>query len=409
MGRRPCRLERFFHSGRGARFHIASCGMTRERRPLLLAAGLLLAVSLAACSASTPPSRTTTNTVRWNAQPLNNARIVSLTGVSCPTGNDCWAVGSASSDSGVVVATTDGGTSWSTQTLPSTVTQNPPGSRIVRLSSISCPTSNNCWAVGATSTSSGVVVATTNGGKTWRIQFTSSGLSGTDVGGLYTLNGIWCPTSSNCWSVGGTSSNSGVVIATSDGGGTWKPQNLPGGVSTLSSVSCSTSSQCSATGASSSRVGVVVSTTDGGATWGLEMLPSAITQALPSGHYGLNGVSCLTKSCVAVGATSSNSGVVLSTMDGGTTWSAPTLPGAAGLLNGVSCPTRSDCVAVGATPSKSGLVIATSDGGTGWNSQTLPQGLGILYGISCQTEGECWVVGTTTSNRAVVLKTAAGT
>ena len=384
--------------------------MTRRQPTLILAVGLLLAVSLAACSSSTPGARTTANPVEGNAQTLPNARIASLNGVSCPTDKDCWAVGSSVSDSAVVVATTDGGTIWSTQTLPDAAAQSTPGARIARLSSISCPTAGNCWAVGATSTSSGVVVVTTNGGKTWRIEYTSTGLHGTDVGGLYTLNGIWCPNRNNCWAVGGTSSNAGVVIATSDGGETWNPQNLPSGISVLSGISCSTSGQCSASGASSSRVGVVVSTSGGGATWGLETLPSPITQALPSGNYILNGVSCPVKSgCVAVGATSSNSGLVLSTTNSGTTWSTSHLPGAAGLLNGVSCPVRTDCLAVGANQSKTGLVIATNDGGTKWKAHTFPKGIGILYGVSCPTNKECWVVGTTTSNSGEVLKITTGT
>jgi len=383
--------------------------MTRGWGSLLLAAGLIFVVSVAACSESTPPSRTTTNAVRWNVQSLRNPRIVNLSGISCPTGNDCWAVGATSSSSGVVVSTANGGTTWSTQAPPNTVTQKIAGPRIVRLSSISCPTTSDCWAVGATSTNSGVVVATTDGGKVWRIQFPSTGITKTLSGGLYTLNGIWCPTASACWAVGATLSNSGAVIATSDGGRTWNAQILPPGVNILNSVSCSTSSQCSATGTNSSRVGVVVTTTDGGTTWGIETLPSVISQALPSGYYGLNGVSCPTKTaCLAVGATSSNSGVVVSTMDGGTTWSSPTLPRAASLLNGVSCPTRSSCLAVGATSSKTGLAIATSDSGTHWSSQTLPKGLGIVYGISCPTTIDCWVVGITTSNRGVVLRTVTG-
>ena len=383
--------------------------MRRFSHALLLAAGLLVIASAAACGETTSPSRTTTNDVKWNVQSLRNPRIVNLSGVSCPTVNDCWAVGATSSNSGVVVSTTDGGTTWSTQTLPNTVTKNISGSRIVRFSSVSCPTTNDCWAVGATSANSGVVVVTTDGGKKWSIQFPSSGLTQTLLGGLYTLNGISCPTGNDCWAVGATSSNSGVVIATRDGGTTWSAQILPNGVSILNGISCSASSQCSASGTGSSRVGAIVSTTDGGTTWSEEKLPSVITQALPSGYYGLNGVSCPTKTgCWAVGATSSNSGVVVSTTDGGTTWSVPTLPRAASLLNGVSCPTSSYCIAVGATSSKTGLVISTSDSGASWNSQSLPKGLGIVYGISCPTKIDCWVVGTTTSDRGMILTTGTG-
>jgi photosystem II stability/assembly factor-like uncharacterized protein len=46
--------------------------------------------------------------------------VESLDGLSCVNNSDCWALASTASGS-VVIATTDGGSTWAPQTLPSGV------------------------------------------------------------------------------------------------------------------------------------------------------------------------------------------------------------------------------------------------------------------------------------------------
>ncbi len=385
--------------------------MRQAWRAALAGVGCLLLVSTAACGASSSAPRASASTTTWHLASLGDARTLALSGISCPTVDECVAVGLSSSHSGVVLSTSDGGTTWTSHHLASSgPSKTGSGFRIVSLNAVSCASRNDCWVAGATSANAGVVLATTDGGKKWHPQFESTQLQNPASAGLYALNGISCPTTRECWAVGSTSSGSGAVVATSDAGRTWQAQPLPVGIGGLNSVSCPTSSQCSAGGTNALRAGTVVTTADRGALWSAETLPDVVRQALPSGHYGINGVACASSAgCVVAGSTSSSSGVVLSTADNGTTWSAPTIPRSAGLLNAVSCPTKSSCVAVGATSSRAGLGITTSDGGTGWTAQALPAGLGILYGISCPTTSSCWVVGATTSGRGVVLTTGTAT
>ena len=89
--------------------------------------------------------------------------LTALYGVSCPTASDCFAV--SANGGGSVVATTDGGTTWNRQKLPSTVQD---------LTSISCPTASNCWA-GGYGFGVNLVVSTTTSGNTWAAQTPPSG------------------------------------------------------------------------------------------------------------------------------------------------------------------------------------------------------------------------------------------
>ena len=92
-----------------------------------------------------------------------------LGAVSCANARRCWAVGVAGPNPApagvgtvVIVATTNGGTSWKAQHVA--------GGSTPQLSGISCPTPTECMAVGSNGASlpgSGVVVTTTDAGTTW--------------------------------------------------------------------------------------------------------------------------------------------------------------------------------------------------------------------------------------------------
>jgi photosystem II stability/assembly factor-like uncharacterized protein len=77
----------------------------------------------------------------------------SLVSISCPTTTECWAVGMLGS-SGVIVATSDAGATWTPVQLPTALT---PAQRkatgllqldIENVSSVSCSTSGTCVAIG---------------------------------------------------------------------------------------------------------------------------------------------------------------------------------------------------------------------------------------------------------------------
>lgn len=68
-----------------------------------------------------------------------------------------------------------------------------------------------------------MIVATTDGGLSWAPQHVAGG-------GTPQLSGISCPAPTECMAVGSNGASlpgSGVVVTTSDAGGTWSPAPAP--------------------------------------------------------------------------------------------------------------------------------------------------------------------------------------
>lgn len=351
---------------------------------------LILAMGTAACGSVTSngPAAGTTPTPSRPLAPWQGtfvavappAGVQTLADVACPTASRCWAVGSTlatgkSPSSGTVVATADGGTTWRVQSVPTTVGY---------LAGIACSGVRTCTAVGQVGTGGagpGAVLTTADGGVTWRLQSVPAGT--TDV------TAITCSTGGRCTALAGISGRvtSLTAIGTS---GVWTAGGaLPDTVSTGTSVSCTDAGHCWATGTSPIDVGhmagVVAATADGGATWALQTVPSPIG--------ALQGISCSSRervpgptttrpsgtgsvSCTAVGTTGTaivgvraGRGVVLTTVDGGSIWvSAAVPPTSAGLL-AVSCG-AGPCVAVGTTVGsapQSGIVVLNGIAESGAN------------------------------------------
>ncbi len=392
---------------------------------VLLAAPIVGAVVLQgagpAAAGSAPCGQVTTLSATVQQSPR-----LSVNALSCPTTADCWAVGSNSAGAWAVVATTDGGLTWSSDPLPS---------RTGTLEGVDCPTVSDCWAVGRDSAGQGAVVATTDGGRTWRAQAVPRGTN--------SLDGVSCPTTLACWAVAGTGvdgqwTQSSGVVATTNGGGTWNTQGLPFGIVSLDGVSCPTASDCWATGIDSNGLAAIVATTDGGSSWATEAVPT-FNGEIDSIFLA---VSCPTSTdCWAVGLADSiepppvgpcgssyTLAMVVATTDGGRTWNAQTLPSSyssgddgevfSGIVQlvGVSCPTRSDCWAAGDGSGGTGVVATTTDGGSTWNTEALPSsssggvfnGIGSLGGLSCPTSTDCWVGGSNSFGFGVVVATTDG-
>ena len=189
--------------------------------------------------------------------------------ISCRSGRSCL-----TTDGTTVYFTNDGGVTWRARAraLPT-----------IGVPDLSCvPASTTCWAVGHYGPR---IARTTDFGATW--------VSQTPPGGVGTLTGLDCPTTSACFAVGSTYSNP-AAIATTDGGATWTKPALPLQSGSLQSISCPSAQACFAFGASYSRP-IAFATTDAGASWALQDL----------GTYagGSADVSCPTPSrCVAAGS-----------------------------------------------------------------------------------------------------------
>ncbi len=106
--------------------------------------------------------------------------IAQLEAVSCPTMSTCVAVGDNSSGDAAVAYSTSGGVSWSLGQVPGN-----PDVNVGPLSSVSCSSGSSCQAVGGVVYGIGArVVATSDGGSAW----TTSGI----MGSVSALSGISC-------------------------------------------------------------------------------------------------------------------------------------------------------------------------------------------------------------------------
>jgi photosystem II stability/assembly factor-like uncharacterized protein len=195
--------------------------------------------SITTCYAITETSvfATTNGGTSWNQLTNNLILNTQSQSIKCPTALNCFIVTNTSAFSGgAIVATTDGGSSWVTQTVPINTL----------LFDISCPATSTCFVVGP-----GIVLKTVDGGSHWNINQSLDSTAG--------LEKIACADTLNCSALG---TFGGFTTSTNDGGNSWyrqasffyQYQSFGGqGVSCVSSSNPS-SPQCFAVGDESNIV-----------------------------------------------------------------------------------------------------------------------------------------------------------
>jgi photosystem II stability/assembly factor-like uncharacterized protein len=153
--------------------------------------------------------RTTDGGRTWVPQQLP-AAITFPIGVACPSVTTCTTVGqttirSGSVQVGVIAATTDGGTTWHRQRVPTGYTY---------LAGVACPQVGLCAASGY---GPQAITATVDGGHTWTPQGPRHGAF---------LPGLTCATPSICVAVGETRFGFAAIYRTDDGGQRWERQPI---------------------------------------------------------------------------------------------------------------------------------------------------------------------------------------
>ena len=161
------------------------------------------------------------------------------------------------------------------------------------------PNASDGWMVGY----DGTILATTDGGATWKTQ-----RSGADERlSNDWLNAVAFPNASDGWVVGATRDKNNnitsTIRATTDGGSTWTDQN-PGATEVLNGVAFPNASDGWAVGETAPSSPPA----DGGATWKTQSSGTADPSPPSASPTPLHGW--------AVGA----SGTILATTDGGATW-----------------------------------------------------------------------------------------
>ena len=216
-------------------------------------------------------------------------------GVDFASRTDGWVVGK----SALILHTKDAGATWTRQTSP-IGSQKP-------LFKVRALDARTAWAVGDW----GAVTVTHDGGETWEDR------SLTDDVVLYDVS---FPDAQHGFVAG----EYGTLLATNDGGGTWTKRPV-GTEKTLFGVSFSTPTQGWVVGID----GLVLRTRDGGGTWDVQrgsveagsIEELGFLEALK--NPGLYGVQVAGRYGVVTGDT----GMVLTSTDGGETWVRHELPG----------------------------------------------------------------------------------
>jgi len=366
------------------------------------------------------------------AETASTFPFTALQATTCPTASDCFVLGYTGGFGGArapwILGSTNGGDTWHKMLTGFGVSGF---GAYVWLNAFSCPSASECVAVGTTD---GAAVA---GGfsliVTWHGGTTFTVWHGASRGAA--LAAVSCANTSDCWAVGYAPSGAGVVLHTKNGGATWIHTGTPAGLRLLDGVSCPNATDCFAMGtlsklpdASLGSAPVLVATRDGGATWRIEARPP--TKVVAS----LNGITCPSALlCVAGGTgvvtfkdekpTGNALGIVLTTANGGRTWHLQTVQHAEKydyrvVLSTASCVAsdkREHCWAVGfwgginwgTSPTYPLIATSTNDGAT-WTEQELGKVLADaedpMAGISCPTATEC----VANAVRAVVRTTNGG-
>jgi hypothetical protein len=348
--------------------------------PLALPAGELLSVSCASRTTCfsvgdstkvrnipTPMSGLAERWIgrRWSIAPTAPERSKdagglpgSLSGVSCASTRDCFAVGSLElSGVGSAVALVERwiGTGW--ERVPA------PTGRHGSLYAVSCTSGAACTAVGAQGRYGQLVLVERWNGRRWLIQRTPT--VGGKMGAM--VSAVSCASDTDCTAVGESFLNTldptqtydNVTLVERWNGSRWAIQPTPNPLgakhSVLNGVSCTSASDCTAvgdysynyteTGGLPGGTAYVLVERWNGTTWSIEPTPNATA----SGGSGLSGVSCSSPTaCTAVGGSSNKA--LVERWDG-SSWSIQPLRGRAGQrgasLSAVSCISPDACTAVG--------------------------------------------------------------
>ncbi len=392
----------------------AEAASRRHRRQLWLGAGGLLVALGVVLAVTLPSSSPPPRPVAASAKIL----FATLYGVTCADAAHCVAVGDVlpiDKDAAIgdpdgdgqathtLVETSDGST-WARQASPDE------GRGGAQLSSVSCPTTTDCVAVGfyrpdpfpasATIAPPDSPLIESDSGGRWQV------VDGPATGANSVLTSVSCPTESACVAVGyttvgqsdGTPVESFFVESFEAGSWSFVPLSPAAGTtSELNSVSCPTSSTCVAVGdaapvSSPTDTAPLVEEMENG-VWTAPTLPSQ-----SSGRGILYDVACpVPGRCVTVGnaVTGQGSGTALVLSMAGTTWSVDqAASGQTGdpSLTALGCADPDDCVVAGQALESAEKVVGKV-GPTTWQALASPGFSDNVQGITCPTASTCLAVG----------------
>jgi hypothetical protein len=371
----------------------------------------IVAVALVTVSAVGSGSPASAVTARASvAKPAAVVASGQLTGVTCVSSTNCFAVGFFSvSGSGLDKTLIErwNGVRWSVVTSP-----NPAGAKLSRLFGVACQSSSSCFAVGnqyVTTSRSGTTLIERWNGTAWSI------VTGPDPDAGWVdpeLNGISC-TASTCLAVGLESITSSVCCKTFAqrwDGNTWSTvatPNLAGSsYSRLDGASCTNTLVCVAVGTSTNNRSKTLVERWNGTSGSVVASPSHPVLGVGD---ALVSVSCPSAtSCVAAGnylLGGAGRPAPLVEYWNGAQWSivkSPVPNGSYAELNGISCTTSTNCIAAGDDRSDTappyapgGKTLIEHWNGTAWSIIASPNAgtPSSLAAVTCANATTCFAAG----------------
>ncbi len=320
---------------------------------------------------------TTNGGATWSAQSAGTAW--DLSGVTCVDAAHAWLP-----EGGSIYATTDGGADW---------TSHDSGLPSVR--AVAFADDLDGYAVG----SQGGLATTSDGGQSWQVRS-----SLTPAGGFAPLGAIAFPDAAHGWATGG-----GPLLSTTDGGATWSSQTLSAGLDTLSFPDAADGWGTGHYADPSGHV-AVLHTSDGGQSWQTQFSAS-------SRNADLNGVDAVDASHAWVSGHDNgrpNRAIVGRTTDGGASWVMHTLAHVTSAYTSVSFVDAGygwiACTQSYDLPSKASSILRTTDGGRSWKLQDITRRTIALRDITFVDRLHGWAVGQNlgSGGACVVLTTRTG-
>ncbi len=259
-------------------------------------------------------------------------------------------------DGGVIFTSANGGAKWTQR-----------NSRLhSKLLAVDFVNASDGWAAGP-----GGIVKTTNGGVTW----TNETLIPLPTQDYYQISDVSFVDASDGWACGLFSPAVGAtsyrIIHTPDGGDTWTAESLPANIKLLEQVDFVNTSDGWATGwgydPSAAKWGyVLLKTTSGGANWTVSLFgdgqASLSAMDFTSASEGWLATASLANYAPAT---------IWHTTDGGSTWAASTTKEGATITD-LAASSSGECYATGQTQGVSdweGFVLHTTDHGSTWKEE----------------------------------------
>ncbi len=261
-----------------------------------------------------------------------------LSSVSCASSNDCWAIGSAGA--GTLAVHWDGAT-WTAVPVPA-----PGASSFLRR--VTCRAGDDCWAVGAYAVSGrNHTLAVHWDGKTWSVVVSPDKSTTADN----VLQGVTCTSSGDCWAVGEVSFTGYVfpdaILLEHWNGHAWSLVNASGSqpsYGALRGVTCLSTAECWVTGSFLFDADTALFERWNGAAW------SFVPSPVENGH-GMCAVSCASgNDCWAVGECNGGDPWPLAQHWDGAAWAVVETPepfSEVSALLDVTCTSATNCWAVG--------------------------------------------------------------